>query len=138
MYVVFAYVCVPFRFNIYALVAQFHFCWKISVSMQLNASHFMIRFEPARELIMTILYLQRDLRECDVDVVTLGQYLRPSRRHMSVQRYVTPEEFNGWKETARQMGFRYAAAGPLVRSSYRAGELFLKGVLTGEAEKSLG
>ena len=65
-----------------------------------------------------------------MDVVTLGQYLRPSRRHMSVQRYVTPEEFRDWEETARQMGFRYAAAGPLVRSSYRAGELFLKGVLS--------
>ena len=73
--------------------------------------------------------MQKDLREVGVDVVTLGQYLRPSRRHMSVQRYVDPAEFQHWEQQARQLGFRYAAAGPLVRSSYRAGELFLKGML---------
>lgn len=65
-----------------------------------------------------------------MDVVTLGQYLRPSRRHMSVQRYADPAEFAMWEAEARAMGFKYAAAGPLVRSSYRAGELFLKGMLT--------
>ena len=70
-----------------------------------------------------------DLREADVDVVTLGQYLRPTRRHMSVQRYVPPEDFAKWQEFANNMGFKYAASGPLVRSSYRAGELFLKGYL---------
>ena len=70
-----------------------------------------------------------DLRKTDVDVVTLGQYLRPTRRHMSVKRYVTPEEFESWQDIANEMGFKYVAAGPLVRSSYRAGELFLKGYL---------
>lgn len=73
----------------------------------------------------------KDLRLADVDVVTFGQYLRPTPRHMTVQRYVTPEEFNHWKEYALQLGFKYVASGPLVRSSYRAGELFLKGMLTG-------
>lgn len=71
----------------------------------------------------------KDLRLADVDVVTFGQYLRPTLRHMTVQRYVTPQEFDEWKERALQMGFKYVASGPLVRSSYRAGELFLKGML---------
>eukprot|EP01038_Epipyxis_sp_PR26KG_P011583 gene11583-15514_t len=70
-----------------------------------------------------------DLRSSNVDVVTLGQYLRPSRRHISIQRYVTPQEFENWKIVAQQMGFKYVASGPLVRSSYKAGELFLKGMI---------
>jgi lipoyl synthase len=70
-----------------------------------------------------------DLRAADVDVVTLGQYLRPTRRHMSVQDYVTPQKFQEWQDEAKEMGFKYVASGPLVRSSYRAGELFLKGML---------
>lgn len=73
----------------------------------------------------------KDLRLAGVDVVTFGQYLRPTQRHISVQRYVTPEEFTHWRETALAMGFKYAAAGPLVRSSYKAGELFLKGMIQG-------
>lgn len=70
-----------------------------------------------------------DLRDADVDVVTLGQYLRPTRRHMSIQRYVEPEQFAHWQDRATELGFKYVASGPLVRSSYRAGELFLKGML---------
>lgn len=75
-----------------------------------------------------------DLRAADVDVVTLGQYLRPTLRHMSVQRYVTPAEFSNWQKVAEVMGFKYVASGPLVRSSYRAGELYLKGMLSATAE----
>ena len=71
----------------------------------------------------------RDLHNAGVDVVTLGQYLRPTKRHMSVQRYVSPEEFEHWEKLALEIGFKYAAAGPLVRSSYRAGELYLKGMI---------
>ncbi|KAJ1426628.1 hypothetical protein B484DRAFT_397500 [Ochromonadaceae sp. CCMP2298] len=78
----------------------------------------------------------RDLRLADVDVVTFGQYLRPTKRHMTVQRYVTPAEFDRWREEAQAMGFRYVAAGPLVRSSYRAGELFLKGILEEDGAKA--
>lgn len=70
-----------------------------------------------------------DLRSAGVDVVTFGQYLRPTRRHMSVNRFVTPEEFNEWQTEAQGLGFKFVASGPLVRSSYRAGELFLKGML---------
>ena len=62
-----------------------------------------------------------DLRHHEVDVVTFGQYLRPSRRHLSVQRYVTPEEFQDWQQEAEGMGFKYVASGPLVRSSYKVG-----------------
>lgn len=59
------------------------------------------------------------LRESDVDVVTFGQYMRPTKRHMKVDRYVEPEEFAKWKEVAEGMGFLYVASGPLVRSSYK-------------------
>jgi lipoic acid synthetase len=68
----------------------------------------------------------RDLRTADVDIVTLGQYLRPSREHLQVQEYVPPEQFDYYEERAEEMGFAFAAAGPLVRSSYRAGELFVE------------
>jgi lipoic acid synthetase len=67
----------------------------------------------------------RDLRAHDVDVVTFGQYLRPTKRHMKVAEFVTPEAFDAWKREAEGMGFLYVASGPLVRSSYKAGELFL-------------
>ncbi|PWN18277.1 Lipoyl synthase [Microstroma glucosiphilum] len=71
----------------------------------------------------------RDLREHDVDVVTLGQYMRPTKRHMAVTSYVTPDRFEHWKKVAEDMGFLYVASGPLVRSSYRAGEFFIENVL---------
>jgi lipoyl synthase len=60
-----------------------------------------------------------ELRIAGVDVVTFGQYIRPTKRHMKVERYVTPEEFDRWKEVANGMGFLYVASGPLVRSSYK-------------------
>ncbi|GMK55305.1 hypothetical protein CspeluHIS016_0203610 [Cutaneotrichosporon spelunceum] len=72
--------------------------------------------------------LQR-LREAEVDVVTFGQYMRPTKRHMKVDRYVEPDEFARWKEVAEDMGFLYVASGPLVRSSYKAGEFFIENVL---------
>ena len=72
------------------------------------------------------------LRDADVDVVTIGQYLRPSRKHAPVQRYVRPEEFEGYRQAGIDMGFRFVASGPLVRSSYRAAEAFLQGILRGE------
>ncbi len=63
--------------------------------------------------------LYSGLRQSDVDVVTFGQYMRPTKRHMKVDRYVLPEEFAKWKEVAESMGFLYVASGPLVRSSYK-------------------
>jgi lipoic acid synthetase len=65
----------------------------------------------------------RDLREVGVKLLTLGQYLRPSADHLPVDRYVSPEEFEQWKQRALALGFRGVVAGPLVRSSYHAGEL---------------
>ncbi len=62
----------------------------------------------------------RDLRAHDVDMVTLGQYLQPSKFHLPVDRYVTPEEFNQFGDFARNIGFKNVASGPLVRSSYHA------------------
>ena len=71
----------------------------------------------------------RDLLDAGVSVLTFGQYLRPTKRHMKVEEYVSPAEFEAWKEEGEKMGFLYVASGPLVRSSYRAGELFLEGLL---------
>ena len=70
-----------------------------------------------------------DLRGVGVDIVTLGQYLRPSPRHLPVHAYITPEAFARYAEHARKMGFGFVASGPLVRSSYRAGELYVEGRL---------
>lgn len=69
------------------------------------------------------------LRANNVDVVTFGQYMRPTRRHMQVEEYVTPEVFQRWQDRAMDMGFLYCASGPLVRSSYKAGEAFIENVL---------
>ncbi len=66
-----------------------------------------------------------DLRAAGVDIVTIGQYLRPSPRHLPVAEYVEPARFAAWERRALQLGFAFCAAGPLVRSSYRAGELFV-------------
>eukprot|EP00475_Leptophrys_vorax_P037876 TRINITY_DN6587_c0_g1_i1.p1 TRINITY_DN6587_c0_g1~~TRINITY_DN6587_c0_g1_i1.p1 ORF type:complete len:351 (+),score=84.74 TRINITY_DN6587_c0_g1_i1:902-1954(+) len=78
----------------------------------------------------------RDLRNAGVSVVTLGQYLRPSKRHIKVVEYVTPEKFEWWKEQGEAMGFDYVASGPLVRSSYKAGEIYLEKVLRERKQKS--
>jgi lipoic acid synthetase len=87
--------------------------------------------ETANELIQTL----KDLRSIDCDVVTFGQYLQPTERHLKVEKYVSPEEFHHWQNVAESMGFLYVASGPLVRSSYRAGEFFMKGVIQKNREK---
>jgi lipoyl synthase len=76
-----------------------------------------------------IMATMKDLRSIGVDVITFGQYLQPTQRHMKVYEYITPEMFEHWKSEAEKMGFLYVASGPMVRSSYRAGELFIKNVL---------
>jgi lipoic acid synthetase len=68
-----------------------------------------------------------DLRAHEIDVLTLGQYLRPSLSHLPVENYVTPEEFVALGKTAESKGFLYVASGPMVRSSYRAAEFFMQG-----------
>jgi lipoic acid synthetase len=76
----------------------------------------------------------RDLRDADVDVVTFGQYLQPTKKHLAVKEYVTPEKFEAWKKEGEDMGFKYVASGPLVRSSYKAGEFFLKNLVQRQRE----
>jgi lipoyl synthase len=66
-----------------------------------------------------------DLRAAGVDIVTLGQYLRPTPKHAKVARYVTPDEFSAYEKHARALGFAFVASGPLVRSSYHAAEGFV-------------
>lgn len=66
----------------------------------------------------------RDMREFGVEIVTIGQYLQPSNKHLSIKRFVHPDEFAHWKRFADSIGFRGVASGPLVRSSYKAAHLF--------------
>lgn len=64
----------------------------------------------------------QDLRQWDVDILTIGQYLQPSRRHLPIERYYTPEEFSELEKYGLTIGFKWVESGPLVRSSYHAGE----------------
>ena len=73
--------------------------------------------ESVEELLETF----RDIAETGCDILTVGQYLAPTPKHIPIEKYYSPEEFNNLKSQARQMGFRYVEAGPLVRSSYHAG-----------------
>jgi len=71
-----------------------------------------------------ILQVMDDLREAGVDILTIGQYLRPSARHHPVMKYWSPEEFDDLKYLAEKKGFGMVASGPLVRSSFHADEVF--------------
>ena len=71
----------------------------------------------------------KDMRKVGVDILTLGQYLRPTMHHLSVVEYVKPEKFEYWKKVGEELGFAYVASGPLVRSSYKAGEFFVENML---------
>ena len=72
-----------------------------------------------------------DLKEHGVNFVTLGQYLQPSLRHLEIFEYVSPLKFETWKCVAEdELGFLYCASGPLVRSSYRAGEFFIRSLIS--------
>ncbi len=76
------------------------------------------------EELAEILLVMQDLRSSGCDLLTLGQYLAPSRHHLPVERYVTPEEFENLRQKGLEMGFRHVASGPLVRSSYHAEHSF--------------
>ena len=71
-----------------------------------------------------VLQVMDDLRSANVDFLTIGQYLQPTRKHAEVGRYVPPEEFDGLAQAARAKGFLLVAASPLTRSSYHAGDDF--------------
>ena len=72
------------------------------------------------ELEEEVLQTMEDLRNVDVDVVTIGQYLQPSKRHLPVKEFITPEQFDNYKEIGLKMGFRHVESSALVRSSYKA------------------
>ena len=86
-----------------------------------------------------VLETMRDLRAAGVDIVTIGQYLRPTPKHAPVARYVEPERFNEFAREGRAFGFAFVASGPLVRSSYKAAEVFVRSVLRpGDEEAAEG
>jgi lipoic acid synthetase len=83
--------------------------------------------ESEEEVTQTMIHL----RQAEVDFLTVGQYLRPSPRHLKVVEYVRPEQFQRYKAIGDGLGFRYVASGPLVRSSYRAGEFYIRAAIDG-------
>lgn len=78
-----------------------------------------------------------DLKEAGVDALTLGQYMQPTKRHLKVIEYITPEKFKKWENIGNELGFLYTASGPLVRSSYKAGEFFLTNILKKRRNKQI-
>ncbi len=93
---------------------------------QITKSSIMVGFDETREELRETM---RDLRDAGCDILTFGQYLRPSSKHKEVNRYVEPSVFEELKEEGEEMGFAFVASGPLVRSSYRAGEYFVMNML---------
>ena len=71
----------------------------------------------------------KDLRAHDVDILTLGQYLQPSKKHLPVVEFLHPKKFEEYQTTGMDLGFRYVAAGPMVRSSYKAAEYFIANMI---------
>ncbi|SBS93368.1 lipoyl synthase (LipA) [Plasmodium malariae] len=76
-----------------------------------------------------VLEAMHHVRDNDIDVITFGQYLRPTKNHLNVVEYISPQSFDYYKEEGLKMGFKYIASGPLVRSSYKAGEYFMKNLV---------
>lgn len=107
---------------------------KIDPKMYTKSSIMLGLGETDEEIMQTL----KDLRSVKCDVVTFGQYLQPTKTKLKVVEYVTPEKFQEWQKVAEDMGFLYVASGPLVRSSYRAGEFFMKGVIKKENHGNVG
>jgi len=76
-----------------------------------------------------VIQSMKDLREINADILTIGQYLRPTGWHISISEFAAPEKFEYFKQKALELGFLFCASGPFVRSSYRAGELFVRNVI---------
>lgn len=95
-------------------------CKRINCEIYTKSSIMLGLGESEDETIETM----RDLRSVGVDILTMGQYLQPTARHLPVCKYIQPEQFEKLREIAKTMGFIYVASGPLVRSSYRAGDFF--------------
>ncbi len=79
-----------------------------------------------------VLELMNDLRKIDVDIFTIGQYLQPSEKHFPLQEYVHPETFKFYEQKANELQFKATFSGPFVRSSYKAGEVFIEKLLRSE------
>jgi lipoyl synthase len=113
---------------------------RANYQQSLGVLEFVKKFDPSRctktsimlglgETDEEVLQTLRDLRSVDCDVVTFGQYLQPTKTKLKVEEFVPPEKFQWWQKTAEDMGFLYVASGPLVRSSYRAGEFYMKAMV---------
>lgn len=76
-----------------------------------------------------VMQTAKDLRSVGVDILSIGQYLQPTSRHLLVKEYITPERFDSYRKNIEKMGFAYVVAGPFVRSSYKAGELFIRNMI---------
>lgn len=93
---------------------------KMLDSKGITKSGFMVGLgENEEEIIATL----NDLKDADTDIVTIGQYLQPTKRHIPVQKYYTPEDFKKFKEMGESMGLKFVFSGPLIRSSYHASEI---------------
>ena len=102
--------------------------WAKEAGANVTKTSLMVGIGETRE---EMLEAMEDIRGADVDVLTIGQYLRPTEKHAEVKRYVEPKEFEEYERRGLEMGFKFVASGPLVRSSYRAAEAFIQGILKG-------
>ena len=100
-------------------------CKQITCEIYTKSSLMLGLGESEEETIETM----KDLRSVGVDILTMGQYLQPSTRHLPVCKYIQPEQFEKLRDIAKTMGFIYVASGPLVRSSYRAGDFFAQKIV---------
>jgi lipoic acid synthetase len=92
----------------------------------------MVGLGETREQVMQVM---DDMRSANIDFITIGQYLQPSRKHAAIDRFVTPEEFKGYETIAFAKGFLMVASSPLTRSSHHAGEDFAR-LRAARAQKS--
>jgi lipoic acid synthetase len=76
-----------------------------------------------------VIQTAKDLRSAGVDMLFIGQYLQPTLKHLPVKEYITPEKFESYRKSIEKMGFAYVVSGPFVRSSYKAGELFIRNMI---------
>ena len=110
---------------------------RITLSSRLISHSLSLSLSPSIALPPSFLLVSPpDLRDSGVDCITLGQYIQPTKWHLKVKEYIPPEKFKFWEEIGNQLGFAYTASGPLVRSSYKAGEFFIKNILKERQEKA--
>jgi lipoyl synthase len=99
--------------------------WAREAGAQITKTSLMVGCGETKE---EVLEAMRKIRAAEVDLLTIGQYLRPTPKHAPVMCYLHPDEFRAYRETGLEMGFKHVISGPLVRSSYRAAETFINGM----------